>query len=106
MLSTIASNNLAETRDLVVIDSILVFGLVVVDVPIRCITRLEFNIEGLIVVHEDIWSVSDIIASMPILGSIYGLSRRFTGYFVSGLGRKLGNLLDGNGNGSRKKEIK
>ncbi|KAK0543880.1 hypothetical protein OC846_006254 [Tilletia horrida] len=51
---------------------------------IRVMTRLEFNDNGMIVRHEDMWSVREAIEGMvPFAGLVYQLERRIVGFFVS-----------------------
>jgi hypothetical protein len=89
LLSTKTDEGLVETRDLVIIDAVITFGFYLFSIPIRCITRLEFNIEGLIVVHEDIWSLQHIIENFPIIGRLYDVCRSVTGCVSSGVIRAL-----------------
>ncbi|KAK0538508.1 hypothetical protein OC835_001274 [Tilletia horrida] len=51
---------------------------------IRVMTRLEFNDNGMIVRHEDMWSVREAIEGMvPFAGLVYALERRIVGFLVS-----------------------
>ncbi|CAD6919517.1 unnamed protein product, partial [Tilletia controversa] len=51
---------------------------------IRVMTRLEFNDNGSIVRHEDMWSVREAIEGMvPFAGLVYALERRIVGFLVS-----------------------
>ncbi|KAL9934640.1 hypothetical protein V8E36_006415 [Tilletia maclaganii] len=51
---------------------------------IRVMTRLEFNDNGMIVRHEDMWSVREAIEGIvPFAGLVYALERRIVGFLVS-----------------------
>ncbi|OAJ42609.1 hypothetical protein BDEG_26050 [Batrachochytrium dendrobatidis JEL423] len=66
----------------VVIDAWLIVTLVpnLIKFPLRNISRLEFDDHNLIRRHEDIWSLSDMFASLPIgLGWMYDIARSVNG---------------------------
>jgi hypothetical protein len=46
----------------------------------RVISRYEFNEQQKIVRHEDIWSLKDLVESLPVVGSLYvGIARKLAG---------------------------
>ncbi|GES77177.1 hypothetical protein GLOIN_2v1649122 [Rhizophagus clarus] len=50
------------------------------EVNMRILTRFEFNEQQKIVRHEDIWSLKDLIESLPIVGFLYvEIARKLTG---------------------------
>lgn len=40
-------------------------------VPVRMMTRYEFSPEGKITLHQDLWSLTDLVQNLPIIGGIY-----------------------------------
>ncbi|RIA83411.1 hypothetical protein C1645_809237 [Glomus cerebriforme] len=50
------------------------------EVTLRVISRFEFNEQRKIVRHEDIWSLKDLIESLPIIGFLYvEIARKLAG---------------------------
>ncbi|CAG8685619.1 4372_t:CDS:2 [Rhizophagus irregularis] len=48
------------------------------EITMRILTRLEFNEQQKIVRHEDIWSLKDLVESLPIVGFLYAdVARKF-----------------------------
>ncbi|CAB4405730.1 unnamed protein product [Rhizophagus irregularis] len=48
------------------------------EITMRILTRLEFNEQRKIVKHEDVWSLKDLIESLPIVGFLYAeVARKF-----------------------------
>jgi hypothetical protein len=94
LLSTTTSAGLTEMRDLVIIDALVTFRFLLFSLPLRQITRFEFNDQSLIVKHEDIWSLKHTISNVPVLGWIYEKSRLATGLITSKIIRKLGIAHD------------
>jgi hypothetical protein len=46
----------------------------------RILTRFEFNEQKKIVRHEDVWSLKDLIESLPIVGFLYvEIARKLAG---------------------------
>ena len=50
---------------------------------VRQVTRLGINAEGRIQCHEDLWSLADIIAGIPLLGRLYRAVQPVAGRLVS-----------------------
>ncbi|KAL2918447.1 hypothetical protein HK105_201848 [Polyrhizophydium stewartii] len=68
--------------DVIVVDSWVTFTLVpgLVKLPIRFISKFEFDEHQRVYRHEDIWSVRDVLANLPIgLGWVYGVFRKING---------------------------
>ncbi|CAB4383515.1 hypothetical protein RhiirA5_420096 [Rhizophagus irregularis] len=53
---------------------------------LRIISRFEFNEQHKIVRHEDIWSLKDLLESLPVVGWIYAeIARKLTGMVTGGV---------------------
>jgi len=53
---------------------------------LRIISRFEFNEQHKIVRHEDIWSLKDLVESLPIVGWLYAeIARKLTGMVTGGV---------------------
>ncbi|GBC06739.1 hypothetical protein RclHR1_07000009 [Rhizophagus clarus] len=53
---------------------------------LRIISRFEFNEQQKIVKHEDIWSLKDLLESLPIVGWLYAeIARKLTGMVTGGI---------------------
>lgn len=46
-------------------------------------TRLGLDADGLIASHEDIWSLADLIAGLPLLGRVYRGAQQVAGRLFS-----------------------
>jgi len=57
--------------------------------PIRCVTICRV-VDGLIVAHEDMWSLQDVIKSIPLVGRLYGFAKSLIGRTSSMILRYLG----------------
>ncbi|CAG8651064.1 12080_t:CDS:2 [Racocetra persica] len=56
------------------------------EISLRCISKFEFNEQHKIVRHEDIWSIKDLVESLPIVGWLYAdVGRKTTGLVTNGL---------------------
>jgi hypothetical protein len=94
LLSTTTSEQLTEIRDLVIIDATVRFGVLFISLPVRSITRFEFNQSGKIIKHEDVWSLKHVLGSFPIAGWIYESIRALNGTASSIVLRRLGMIRD------------
>ena len=94
LLTTIPTPERTGLRDLVIIDSTLTFGLYVGSFKIRSITRFEFDTDGKICNHEDIWSLRHFALYLPIFGKIYEFGRYFIGYTSSRILQALVGTYD------------
>lgn len=56
---------------------------------LRLHTRLVFNEQGKITAHEDMYSLKDIVESLPLVGHIYALNRSGLGAIASLASRTL-----------------
>ena len=53
---------------------------------LRIISSFEFNEQRKIVRHEDIWSLKDLMGSLPIIGWLYvEIARKLAGMFTGGV---------------------
>ncbi|KAG9296704.1 hypothetical protein G9A89_001336 [Geosiphon pyriformis] len=81
----------AGNHHLVIIDAVIKFRLPIKflffirqTVELRTISRFEFNEQKKIVRHEDVWSLKDLIETLPIIGWLYAeIVRKSTGYLSS-----------------------
>ena len=87
--TTIPTPELTDLRDLVIIDSTLTIGLLLGSLKIRSITRFEFDTDGKIMHHEDIWSLRHFGLYLPLLGTIYEYTRAILGSLSSRLLRSV-----------------
>ncbi|CAG8491818.1 5238_t:CDS:2 [Dentiscutata erythropus] len=56
------------------------------EISLRIISKFEFNEQHKIVRHEDIWSIKDLIESLPLIGWLYAdVGRKATGLVTDGL---------------------
>lgn len=70
-------------KDVVVVDGLLVLGLPLLGnvIKMRVISKVEF-VDEKIAKWEDVWSVLDLVSSVPLLGSLYGTIRTFNGWLA------------------------
>ncbi|CAG8508059.1 34488_t:CDS:2 [Gigaspora margarita] len=55
------------------------------EISLRIFSKFEFNEQHKIVRHEDVWSVKDLIESLPIIGWLYAdIGRKATGLVTDG----------------------
>jgi hypothetical protein len=63
---------------------------------LRIISRFEFNEQHKIVRHEDIWSLKDLLESLPVVGWLYaGIARKLTGMVTGGVVIAIKELTHG-----------
>ncbi|CAG8496782.1 13872_t:CDS:2 [Acaulospora colombiana] len=56
------------------------------EISLRIITKLEFNEQNKVVRHEDVWSLKDLVESMPIIGWLYAeVARKAAGLMTNGI---------------------
>jgi hypothetical protein len=56
------------------------------EIELRTITKLEFNEQNKVVKHEDIWSIKDLVGSLPCVGWVYSyFGRKSMGLFTNQL---------------------
>ncbi|CAG8526422.1 2232_t:CDS:2 [Acaulospora morrowiae] len=56
------------------------------EINLRIISRFEFNEQKKIVRHEDVWSLKDLVESVPIIGWLYAeVARKATGLVTNGI---------------------
>ena len=81
---TVSSSSSFASKQFVVIDAVVSYHFPLSQrVPLRSTTMFVFNDKQKIVSHEDMWSVSDLIQNIPIIGWIYGDTGRKINALVS-----------------------
>ncbi|CAG8629126.1 12310_t:CDS:2, partial [Funneliformis caledonium] len=84
-IHSVTSKKTEENHHLVCIDSLIKYRLPLPclrsnDITQRVITKFEFNEQQKIVRYEDIWSLKDMVESLPIIGWIYTrMARKLNG---------------------------
>ncbi|KAJ3165291.1 hypothetical protein HK101_000270 [Irineochytrium annulatum] len=75
----------SASGDLVTIDALITFTVIpyIAVLPIRCLTRFEFDEEGKVCSHDDLWSVRELYANMSLTGWMYELFRTVNGVVSS-----------------------
>ncbi|CAG8449220.1 2689_t:CDS:2 [Diversispora eburnea] len=76
-INNITCSEIIGNHHIVFIDSII---------SLRIISKFEFNEQLKIVRLEDVWSLKDLIESVPIIGWLYAeLARKATGWMSNGI---------------------
>ena len=89
-VQSITSSEIAGNHHLVCIDALIKYRLSLCFLPFPClrknsstmrvISRFEFNEQQKVVRHEDIWSLKDLVESLPVVGFLYvRIARKLTG---------------------------
>jgi hypothetical protein len=84
---TVSPRRYMAAKQLVVIDAILSYHFPLSQkLSLRSTTVFVFDDERKIISHEDVWSVSDIIKNIPIIGWIYGnIGRKVSAVAINSL---------------------
>jgi hypothetical protein len=77
-----------DQQDTVVIESVVTFVFLwLFTLPLKIISKYEFDASGRVSRHTDIWSVMDILSSIFFFGWFYNRFRRILGTFLSRINR-------------------
>lgn len=81
-----AQTNVFTSDSHVMVDGIVNFAVLrgKLSIDLRVLTKFHFK-GGRIIHQEDIWSLRDLLVSIPILGSFYGVCTRYFGSLSSSL---------------------
>lgn len=64
------------------------------EIELRTITKWEFNGQNKIVRHEDIWSIKDLVETLPCVGWIYSyFGRKSVGLFIYQLAKNIRSCI-------------
>ncbi|CAB4389642.1 hypothetical protein RhiirA5_131147 [Rhizophagus irregularis] len=64
------------------------------EIELRTITKWEFNGQNKIVRHEDIWSIKDLVETLPCVGWVYSyFGRKSVGLFIYQLAKNIRSCI-------------
>ena len=86
--------SITHRTGLVVVDAYQIFSVkglsfFLGSIKLRVLTKLLMNEEGLVTLHEDIWSVHDLLLSLPVIGFAYGVLRKAQPLLMNALYEQL-----------------
>ncbi|KAJ3000644.1 hypothetical protein HDV02_004329 [Globomyces sp. JEL0801] len=70
------------------------FAIAFIPIKIRSLTKFTFNSHGKVIAHEDVWSIRDIIQSIPLMGYLYQFGVGMNGTVSSHVINRVGWLFE------------